>query len=72
MDGSTILEDNLAAARVEKTQLIAKLREANVIKFDQIRAVVLESTGDISVLHVSEDSDCKLEEELLKGVRRKP
>ena len=72
MDGSEILEENLHAARVEKAQLIAKLREANVIEFKQVRAVVLETTGDISVLHVSEGSDCQLESALLEGVRRKP
>jgi len=72
MDGTEILEGNLKAARVDKSQLIAKLREANVLKFEQVRAVVLETTGDISVLHVSEDSDCELEDQLLEGVRRKP
>lgn len=72
MDGQTILDDNLKAARVDKSQLIAKLREANVLKFEQVRAVVLETTGDISVLHVSEDSDCELEDRLLDNVRRKP
>ncbi|MGS2727154.1 DUF421 domain-containing protein [Psychroserpens sp. BH13MA-6] len=71
MDGSEILDDNLNYARIEKSQLIAKLREANVIDFSQIRAVVLESTGDISVLHTS-DQKAELNHELLKGVRRNP
>jgi len=71
MDGSTILQENLLAARVSESQLIAKLREANVIRMDQVRAVVLETTGDISVLHVSEGSDVKLEDRLLDSVRRK-
>ena len=30
---------------------VAKLREANALNFGQVRAVVLETTGDISVLH---------------------
>jgi len=72
MDGAEILEDNLKAARVSKSQLIAKLREANVLKLDQVRAVVLETTGDISVLHVSEDANTILEKRLLEGVRRNP
>lgn len=72
MDGSEILEDNLKAARVSKSQLIAKLREANVLKFDQVLAVVLETTGDISVLHVSGGADTELEKELLDRVRRTP
>ncbi|MBR9846975.1 MAG: DUF421 domain-containing protein [Algicola sp.] len=71
MDGSEILDENLNYARIEKTQLIAKLREANVIDFSQVRAVVLESTGDISVLHTS-DEKAELNHELLKGVRRNP
>ena len=73
MRGSEILEDNLKHARVERTQLIAKLREANVLNFDQVHAVILESTGDISVLHKSLDADGKeLSTKLMEGVREKP
>jgi len=71
MDGSEILRENLKYARIEKTQLIAKLREANVIDYSQVRAVVLESTGDISVLHSSDDN-VELNNDLLEGVRRYP
>lgn len=73
MKGNEILEENLAHGRIEKTQLIAKLREANVLNFDQVFAVILEATGDISVLHKSNaDSDEELNEKLLEGVREKP
>ncbi|GAK90707.1 hypothetical protein JCM19297_2023 [Nonlabens ulvanivorans] len=41
------------------------------MSFDQVEAVVLESTGDISVLHRSDDEDT-LHQDLLEGVRRKP
>lgn len=71
MDGSEILDENLNYARIEKKQLIAKLREANVIDYSQVRAVVLESTGDISVLHTSDDK-AELNRELLNGVRTNP
>jgi uncharacterized membrane protein YcaP (DUF421 family) len=71
MDGSEILYENLKHARIEKTQLVAKLREANVIDYSQVIAVVLESTGDISVLH-SSDGEVNLDIELLEGVRRSP
>lgn len=71
MDGSKILYENLEHARIEKSQLIAKLREANVIDFKQVRAVVLESTGDISVLHVA-DNTKQLSSDLLEGVRETP
>lgn len=49
MDGNTILHENLEYTRIEENQLIAKLREANVLNYDQVFAVVLEATGDISV-----------------------
>jgi uncharacterized membrane protein YcaP (DUF421 family) len=50
--------------RVTSADLYAKLREANVLELSQVRAVVLETTGDISVLHGTH-----LEEELLQSVR---
>jgi len=68
MDGEKILEDNLRKARVTESDLRSKLREANVTQMSQIKAVVFETTGDISVLHASDDSN--LEEWLLKGVKR--
>ncbi|OUS16505.1 hypothetical protein A9Q93_05675 [Nonlabens dokdonensis] len=71
MENGNILEKNLKHGRIEKSQLIAKLREANVLDFKQVEAVVLESTGDISVLHKT-DSDPSLNKELLEGVRREP
>jgi len=69
MEGEKILEENLKKAKVTKADLYSKLREANVIQFSQVKAVVFEATGDISVLH-AEDSNLKLEEELLVGVKR--
>jgi uncharacterized membrane protein YcaP (DUF421 family) len=66
MDGERVLEDNLAAARITMDDLHGKLREANVLHYGQIRAVVLETTGDISVLHGTE----RFDEDLLRGVRR--
>ncbi|MEL6924587.1 MAG: YetF domain-containing protein, partial [Bacteroidota bacterium] len=72
MDGHYILEDNLTAARVSRAQLMAKLREANVVRLDQVLAVVLETTGDISVLHQGSDKTVTLEDCLLDGVRERP
>lgn len=69
MDGENILEDNLKKAKVTKSDLRSKLREANVIELSQVRAVIFESTGDISVLHTS-DNEKQLEDWLLEGVRR--
>ena len=73
MEGNDILEENMKYARIEKKQLIAKLREANVLNFDQVQAVILESTGDISVLHAnSADALADFDQRMLEGVRRKP
>ena len=72
MDGRDILEENLKSARVSRSQLIAKLREANVLNFGQVKYVVLETTGDISVLHTAENESDEVDEELLTGVREKP
>ncbi|WP_017931462.1 DUF421 domain-containing protein [Robiginitomaculum antarcticum] len=57
----------LAETKVTENDLIAKLREANVFNFAQVRAVVLETTGDISVLHSSDDREL-FEDRILKGV----
>lgn len=73
MDGNNILYDNLKSARIKEEQLIAKLREANVLNYDQVFAVILESTGDISVLHASSsEKNERFDNLLLKGVRAKP
>ena len=67
MDGNRILYDNLAKTNVSEEDLIAKLREANVRNFDEVLAVVLESTGDVSVIHSGEGKELD-RERLLKGV----
>lgn len=69
MDGSEILTDNLAKARIEEEELIAKLREANVYQLHQVLAVVLETTGDISVLH-AKDGGQDIDPKIMEGVRR--
>ncbi len=65
MRDGQILEEALAETRVARGDLIAKLREANVLDLSEVRAVVLETTGDISVLHGQKSVD-----ELLQGTRR--
>ena len=61
MRDGEIIESALAETRVPRSDLIAKLREANVLDMQQVRAVVLETTGDISVLHGNHCSDDMLE-----------
>lgn len=59
-----ILWDNMKSARITKDDLFSKLREANVTTMKSVRAVVLETTGDVSVLHGADS----LDDELLTGV----
>lgn len=68
MDGQNILSQNLRKARVSESDLRSKLREANVIQLSQVKAVVFETTGDISVLHGNEKQD--LDVWLMKDVKR--
>jgi len=68
MDGSEILTENLKRVQMSESDLFAKLREANVTRLEQVRAVVVESTGDVSVLHASPDAP-PIDEELLDDVR---
>lgn len=64
MRDGEILRDALDVTRVAEDDLIAKLREANVLDISDVRAVVLETTGDISVLHGQQ-----LSPDLLCGVK---
>ena len=65
MRDGVILDDALRLTRVSEADLLAKLREANVCDFAEVRAVVLETTGDISVLHGNH-----LSAALIDGVQR--
>ena len=44
-------EDAMKTARVTKSDVVAKMREANCLSLDKAQAVILEATGDVSVLH---------------------
>lgn len=55
MKDGEVLYDNLKKCKVTESDLKAKLREANVIELKEVKAVVFESTGDISVLHGASD-----------------
>ena len=66
MVGERLLDEALARTRVTRDDVYGKLREANVIELSEVHAVVLESTGDISVLHGSDGK--RLDARLLEGV----
>ncbi|MFA9432429.1 DUF421 domain-containing protein [Egicoccus sp. AB-alg2] len=63
-----ILDEHLARARLTRGDLFAKLRAANVLDPHAVRAVVFETTGDITVLHGSGP----LDPALLEGVQGRP
>jgi uncharacterized membrane protein YcaP (DUF421 family) len=65
MAGPEVVEPNLRHARVGREELWSQLRLAGVHRRDQVRAVVMETTGDISVLRAGEPFD----DELMRGVR---
>ncbi len=51
MENGVIFEENLKKALVSRADLMGKLREANVLQLSQVKAVVFETTGDVTVLH---------------------
>lgn len=50
MENGQVLHDNLRAVRITEDELRAKLRGSNVYNYAQVKAVVLESSGDVSIL----------------------
>ncbi|WP_037348999.1 DUF421 domain-containing protein [Sediminibacter sp. Hel_I_10] len=55
MKNGEVFYDNLKKCKVTESDIKAKLREANVIQLTEVKAVIFESTGDISVLHGASD-----------------
>ncbi|MEC7782819.1 MAG: YetF domain-containing protein [Bacteroidota bacterium] len=69
MENGQILEENMKASKVTQAELQSKLREANVIRLSQVKAVILETTGEISVLH-SNDQSITIEDYIMGDVIR--
>lgn len=68
MDGSEVLTESLAAARMTEDDLRSKLRLAGVVRVEQVAAVVLETTGSVSVLTVDAEGR-SLDPVILNSVR---
>lgn len=68
MRDGEMLVDNMRHAGVARRDVLAKLREANVLDPAEVRAMVFETSGDVSVLHGPADGSA-LAPELLEGVR---
>lgn len=67
MEGPEFIEDHLRRGRVTKDDVRFKLREANVFSYEQVRAVVLETTGEMTVLHAADDTT--VDADILADVR---
>ncbi len=65
MAGPEVIDDHLQQARISREELFGQLRSSGVHRLEQVTAVVLETTGDLSVLTSRESVD----RELLDGVR---
>jgi uncharacterized membrane protein YcaP (DUF421 family) len=70
MENGRMLPAAMREADVTRGDVLAKLRAANVFSLEQVRAVVLETTGDISVLHAPGHEGGDLDEAVLGEVRR--
>lgn len=66
MKDGKVLRENLNKSMISEGDLRAKLREANVIQLSEVKAVVFETTGDVSVLHGKDDT--KIDEWIMEGV----
>ncbi len=67
MKGTEVIQENLRKGKVTEKDIWSKLRQNGVTKFSQIKAVVMETTGDISVLQNS-DPDFRVDSKLLEDV----
>lgn len=69
MENGKMLHRNMRKVHITKYEINAKIRAHNVCSYEQIRAVVLEATGQISV--VTYDEKYPLDPALLENVRDK-
>ncbi|WP_409433313.1 DUF421 domain-containing protein [Litorimonas sp. RW-G-Af-16] len=67
MARGVINDVQLKKAKMTRGDLIAKLREANALNFDEVEAVIAETTGDVSVLHQT-GGDLTIDPKVLEGV----
>lgn len=66
MKNGKLLHENIDKAKITEDEIRGKLREANVLRLSQVKAMILETTGDVSVLHT--DDATEIDDYILKGV----
>lgn len=69
MENGELLQDAMARVGLTETDLMAKLREANAFDLSHVHAVIVETTGDVSVLHGPIDGP-RPDTRVMRGVRR--
>lgn len=67
MRDGEVLYKNLEKTKITEDELRGKLREANALKMSHVKAVVLETTGDVSVLHTKDTVE--IDDYILEGVK---
>lgn len=67
MHGTHVLMHNLSRTQMNEDDLRAKLRLAGVTRYEQVFAVILESTGEVSVLTKPADDE-NIDPDLLSRV----
>jgi uncharacterized membrane protein YcaP (DUF421 family) len=68
MENGSYLPANMKKARITHLEVQSKLRSHNISRYDQIRAVVLEPSGGVSV--IKHDPENPFDTRLLEGVRK--
>lgn len=63
-----VLKENLEKSRISESELKGKLREANVFRLSEVKAVILETIGDVSVLH-SDKENAEVDSYIIDNVR---
>ncbi len=66
MKDGKLLQENIDKSQITEDEIRCKLREANVLRLHQVKAMILETNGDVSVLHT--DDATEIEDYILKGV----
>ncbi|MFP4092819.1 MAG: DUF421 domain-containing protein [Cyclobacteriaceae bacterium] len=67
MENGQFLDKNMKKARITKMEINSKLRGYDIKQYKQVRAVVMEPSGTISV--IKEDPEHPLDSSLMEGVR---
>jgi len=67
MKDGVMKEENLKSTGVSRSDVLAKLRESNTLRMSDVRYVIFETTGDVSVLHTG-DPELDVDMDILEDV----